>query len=105
MNSSASGVPAPDPITVRLKASRIDLLDLSLRNPLLNYRPSVRRGMDIIDEVSAQVFSSLVVDGGSLRFHHTKKSTKAPEEGEIFYLETEPPVRPRSGSARRTPRT
>src|SRR3954463_10755630 len=91
MNSSASGVPAPDPITVRLKASRIDLLDLSLRNPLLNYRPSVRRGMDIIDEVSAQVFSSLVVDGGSLRFHHTKKSTEAPEEGEIFYLENESP--------------
>jgi very-short-patch-repair endonuclease len=91
MNTSPAGVPAPDPITARLKSSRIDLLDLSLRNPLLNYRASSRRGLDVIDETSAQVFSFLVVDAGSLRFHPTKKSSEAPKEGEVFYLDDESP--------------
>lgn len=91
MNAPLPGVPGPDPITARLKASRLDLLDLSLRNPLLNYRSSARRGLDIIDEKAAQVFAALVVDGGSLRFHHTKKSSETPEEGEVFFLETESP--------------
>jgi len=91
MNTTPEGVPAADPITARLKSSRIDLLDLSLRNPLLNYRASTRRGLDIIDETSAQVFGVLGVEGGSLRFHHTKKTTEAPKEGEVFYLDDESP--------------
>src|SRR5450631_1348419 len=91
MNTSPAGVPDPDPITARLKSSRVDLLDLSLRNPLLNYRASTRRGLDVIDETSAQVFSFLVADAGSLRFHPTKKSSEAPKEGEVFYLDDESP--------------
>lgn len=90
MNAPGQGVPGTDPIAARLRSSRLDLLDLSLRNPLLNYRPSARRGLDIIDEKSAQVFQALLVDEGSLRFHHTKTTT-APAEGEVFFLETESP--------------
>src|SRR5579859_566975 len=91
MNATRLGVPGPDPIATRLKASRLDLLDLSLRNPLLNYRSSTRRGLDIIDEKSGQIFSFLLADGGSLRFHHTKTSTEAPQEGEVFYLDEASP--------------
>ncbi|HZE99997.1 MAG TPA: DUF3320 domain-containing protein [Planctomycetota bacterium] len=91
MNTSSEGVPGQDPITTRLRASRIDLLDLSLRNPLLNYKPSMRRGLDVIDEKSAQVFSFLIVDDGALRFHHTKTSSAAPTEGEVFYLDDASP--------------
>src|SRR6266852_5610474 len=91
MNANPIGVPGPDSVATRLKASRLDLLDLSLRNPLLNYRASTRRGLDIIDEKSSQVYSFLLVEGGSLRFHHTKKSSATPQEGEVFYLETESP--------------
>ncbi|MBV8878902.1 MAG: DUF4011 domain-containing protein, partial [Planctomycetaceae bacterium] len=91
MNAASQGVPGPDPIADRLKASRLDLLDLSLRNPLLNYRSSTRRGLDIVDEKSAQVFSFLVVDRGGFRFHHTKASAAAGKEGEVFYLDEETP--------------
>ncbi|HYE98004.1 MAG TPA: DUF4011 domain-containing protein, partial [Planctomycetota bacterium] len=70
-----------DPVTERLLASRVDLLDLSLRNPLLNYRPSTRRGVEIIDETSAQVFAALVVDGLSLRFHATKTASTVIDAG------------------------
>src|SRR6187551_2857769 len=90
MNEAA---PGQDPVTTRLKSSRIDLLDLSLRNPLLNYRPSTRRGLEVIDEKSIQLFSWLVLEGKTLRIHHTKKS--APEaEGEasdVFFLDDQSP--------------
>ena len=36
-NVRSMSAPGSDPITTRLKTSRTDLLDLSLRNPLLNY--------------------------------------------------------------------
>jgi len=91
MNANPTGIPGPDSVATRLKASRLDLLDLSLRNPLLNYRASTRRGLDIIDEKSSQVYSFLLVEGGSLRFHHTKNSSATPQEAEVFYLETESP--------------
>jgi very-short-patch-repair endonuclease len=79
--------PGQDPITTRLKISRTDLLDLSLRNPLLNYRPSSRRGIEVIDEKSAQIFTFLVVEGGSLKIHHTKKSTEEEENKDVFFLD------------------
>jgi very-short-patch-repair endonuclease len=63
-----------DPVAERLLASRIELLDLSFRNPLLNHRPSARRGVEIVDEASTQVFQALVVDGLPLKFHPTKES-------------------------------
>src|SRR5688572_24813758 len=81
----------PDPITTRLKTSRTDLLDLSLRNPLLNYRPSTRRGIEIIDEKASQIFSFLVVDRGSLKVHHTKKSSEEEEDKDVFFLDDQSP--------------
>ncbi|MBI3857576.1 MAG: DUF4011 domain-containing protein, partial [Planctomycetes bacterium] len=80
-----------DPIAQRLKTSRIDLLDLSLRNPLLNYRPSTRRGLEVIDEKAPQIFSFLVVEGGSLRVHHTKKTAPGDEDKDVFFLDDQSP--------------
>src|SRR5947207_10430958 len=88
MNEAAGG---QDPVTTRLKSSRVDLLDLSLRNPLLNYRPSTRRGLEVIDEKSGQLFSHLVVEGSALRIHHTKNSAPGAKAGEVFYLDDESP--------------
>jgi very-short-patch-repair endonuclease len=90
MNEAATG---QDPVTTRLKSSRIDLLDLSLRNPLLNYRPSTRRGLEVIDEKSVQLFSWLVLEGKTLRIHHTKKSAPEAEggEGDVFFLDDQSP--------------
>ena len=45
-----------------IEASREELLDLGLRNPLLNYRPSRARGVQVVDELPAEVFRILVHD-------------------------------------------
>ncbi len=37
-------------IRQELEKSRRDVLDLSLRNPLLNFRPSKRRGIEVVAE-------------------------------------------------------
>ncbi|MBV8078575.1 MAG: DUF4011 domain-containing protein, partial [Planctomycetaceae bacterium] len=46
---------AEDAIASRLQSERKDLLDLSLRNPLLNYRPRTR-GLEVVGTSSAAVF-------------------------------------------------
>ncbi len=55
-------------IRQELEKSRRDVLDLSLRNPLLNFRPSKRRGIEVVDERSRELFRILVggpAPGGS----------------------------------------
>jgi very-short-patch-repair endonuclease len=74
---AASILPASDPVTAKLLASRKELLDLSLRNPLLNYRGSARRGVEIVGEDAGQVFVWLVEQARPMRFHATRPSTRA----------------------------
>jgi hypothetical protein len=52
----------------RLEVARKDLLDLGLRNPLLNYRPLRSRGVEVVDELSREVFRALVRDGRAMTF-------------------------------------
>ena len=47
-------------IQQELEKSRLDVLDLSLRNPLLNFRPTKRRGIEVVDERSRELFRILV---------------------------------------------
>ena len=47
-------------IARKLEQSRRDVLDLSLRNSLLNFRPSKRWGIEIEYELSAEIFRILV---------------------------------------------
>jgi len=49
-----------DPIVDKIERTRTELLDLSLRNPLLNYRPLRSRGVEVVDEIPAAVFDFLV---------------------------------------------
>jgi hypothetical protein len=58
---------SPAVIADRLDADRLALLDLSLRNPLLNYRPR-RRGLTIVGESPAEVVRILVRDGRRMSF-------------------------------------
>ena len=53
-------MPAISPIQSDLDKSRRDVLDLSLRNPLLNFRPTGRRGVQVVDEISRELFAILV---------------------------------------------
>ena len=57
----------PD-IGARIERARRDLLDLSLRNPLLNYRPLRARGVEVVGERVPQVFDALVNDGRPMTF-------------------------------------
>lgn len=55
-------------ILARLESSRKELLDLGLRNPLLNYRIPKSRGLHIIQEKSAAVYEVLVKQGKAMTF-------------------------------------
>jgi hypothetical protein len=52
----------------RLERARQDLLDLSLRNNLLNYRPLKSKGVEIMDELPSEVFRILVAEGRQMLF-------------------------------------
>ena len=57
-----------DPIIAKIEASRKELLDLGLRNPLLNYRLLKSRGVEVIDELPSAVFDILVRNGRAMSF-------------------------------------
>ncbi|MET4105855.1 DUF3320 domain-containing protein [Hymenobacter sp. UYP22] len=52
----------------RLEASRQELLDLGMRNPLLNFRLSKAQGVAVVREESAQVLDILVRQGKTMYF-------------------------------------
>ncbi len=51
-----------------LEAARKDLLDLTFRNPLLNYRLLKARGLEVIETSPTEIYQSLVKGGKKLRF-------------------------------------
>jgi len=57
-----------DPVGAKLDIARRDLLDLTLRNKLLNYRPLKTKGVEIIDEIPIQILRILVNEERSMSF-------------------------------------
>ena len=57
-----------DSIAAKLEAERRVLLDMTLRNPLLNYRLLRARGVEAVDANPATVFDMLVKRGRSISF-------------------------------------
>ncbi|HKH48118.1 MAG TPA: DUF4011 domain-containing protein, partial [Thermoanaerobaculia bacterium] len=55
-----------DVLNQKLDAARRDLLDLGLRNTLLNYQPLRSRGAEMTGAAPAEVFRLLVTDGRAL---------------------------------------
>src|ERR1019366_7382779 len=55
-------------LTGTLEVARRDLLDLGLRNTLLNYRPLRAKGLEVVDEKPVEVFRLLVKEEKSLTF-------------------------------------
>ena len=55
-------------IQTTLETARKELLDLGLRNPLLNYRPLKARGLTIIDEKSTHTFHLLTQENKEMQF-------------------------------------
>jgi very-short-patch-repair endonuclease len=55
-------------ILSKLEASRKELLDLGMRNPLLNYKMPAGRGLHIVQEKSSSVYDILVRQGKAMTF-------------------------------------
>ena len=55
-------------IRARIESSRKELLDLSLQNALLNYRPLSARGVEVVGENASRVFKTLVNEKRSMSF-------------------------------------
>src|ERR1700744_6569311 len=70
-------------ILSRLEASRKELLDLGLRNPLLNYKTSKARGLHIIQEKSVYIYDILVKQNKSMTFLGLPDKPTA-EQGALF---------------------
>ncbi len=71
-----------DPIIAKIEASRKELLDLGLRNPLLNYRLLKSRGVEIVDEIPSAVFDILVNKERSMSFLPRKDDDRDYELGQ-----------------------
>ena len=57
-----------DSIQKKLEAARAELLDLGLRNPLINYKLLKARGVEIVDESPPDVYRILVQDSKAMSF-------------------------------------
>src|SRR5215218_11413985 len=71
-------------ISSAIETSREELLDLGLRNPLLNYRPSRARGVEVVDELPAEVFRVLVRERKAMSFKAAPEETGNGSEGALW---------------------
>ena len=55
-------------IQMKLNAARTELLDLGSRNPLINYRLSKARGVEVVDESPPDIYRILVQEGKAMSF-------------------------------------
>ncbi|MGI4864087.1 MAG: DUF3320 domain-containing protein [Janthinobacterium lividum] len=67
-------------LIARLEASRQELLDLGLRNPLLNFRLSKAQGVAVVREESAQLLEILVKQGKTMYFSAAPEPPKKKEK-------------------------
>ena len=71
--------------TSDLEELRNRLLDLTLRNNLLNYKASAARSIEIIESNLAGIYQTLVLDEKGMKFQPGEKDTEsAPEEKNIW---------------------
>jgi very-short-patch-repair endonuclease len=81
--------PASTNLTSALEVARRDLLDLGLRNPLLNYRLLRARGLDITGEKSAEVFRILVREEKRMTFLPGEPAAANENTGEAHLAQPE----------------
>ena len=67
-----------------VKKARERLLDLTLNNRLLNYRPSRRRTIQVVDEIPKEIFDILVLQPKTMQF---KPSEISEEEIRLLFEE------------------
>lgn len=74
---------------VELEELRSRLLDLTLRNNLLNYKPSPGRSIEVIECDPAEIYRILVLDEKGMKFYPAGKAAKSdPEDKRIWKYPT-----------------
>ena len=73
-------------IQVRLESSRKELLDLGLRNPLLNYKTPKGRGLQIIKEKSEFIYDILVKQLKTMTFLGIPERKQTTLHDEVGFL-------------------
>ena len=66
----------------KLELARRELLDLGLRNTLINYRTLKARGLDVIDEKPEHVYQILVTQGKTMSFQNAPEPEE--ESNDLF---------------------
>jgi very-short-patch-repair endonuclease/DNA polymerase III delta prime subunit len=79
--------PTPEPARAQVESLRRKLLDLSLRNRMLNYKPSKRLGVTIVGEDSFNVHRILVEEGRRMSFVGKKDPPKGKPNPELSSFE------------------
>ncbi|MDF7812687.1 DUF3320 domain-containing protein [Hymenobacter sp. YC55] len=100
-------MPVDSTLAIRLEASRQELLDLGMRNPLLNFRLSKAQGVAVVQEEAAAVYEVLVRQGKAMYFQAVpepvKKANSTPNEWSesshelpelVSYMAEAPPLLP-----------
>ena len=64
------------------EARKNELLDLTLRNPLISHRTLKSRGAEVIDERPAEVYRILVEEGRKMSFLEVSEDEKEELEGD-----------------------
>ena len=72
-------------VQTKLDEARSELLDLSFRNPLINYKLLKARGVEIVDETPPDIYQILVQDKKTMSFLPRHES----EEDNLFHFENE----------------
>ena len=70
-------------VQTKLDEARSELLDLSFRNPLINYKLLKARGVEIVDETPPDIYQILVQDKKTMSFLPRHES----EEDDLFRFE------------------
>ncbi len=71
----------------KIDLARRELLDLTLRNPLLNYRTLKKKGLEITDEKTYELYKLLVEDGKTMAFLSEESLIENPEDETPEHLE------------------
>lgn len=80
---------APKTIQKKLEMARQELLDLGLRNPLLNYRTLKARGLEISREKPEHIFRILVSDKKKMSFLELSNSANKSDSDQIYLIKEE----------------
>lgn len=64
-------------VEAELNSARQKLLDLTMRNRLLNHRPYKRKSLRIVDEIPREIYDLLVIKQKKMRFYPRNKTVDA----------------------------